>query len=106
MSVIAACLPILGPIIFKKNRVDSSKPSKTSAISSYFRKGSDGKSNRHLGGKYSRAIDSIDRLHTQDESFSMKSLAPIEAFEFKVTKDGKTLYVHNEPAVEAATILK
>lgn len=99
MSVVAACLPILGPVFFRNKREDASKPTKTSALSSYFRKVTTGKSGRHLGGNYSRAIDSIDRLRTQEESISMKSLVPGEHGEYGTKTDIPAIYVQREFSV-------
>jgi hypothetical protein len=76
MSVIAACLPILGPIIFKKRRQAAEvKIEKFSGLSSYFRKAGSKDSKGPVLGDYSRALGSIDKLNTQSDSFSMASIA-------------------------------
>ncbi|KAJ4347253.1 uncharacterized protein N0V89_011193 [Didymosphaeria variabile] len=102
MSVVAACLPILGPVFFKNKREDASKPTKTSAMSSYFRKVTLGSKGRHLGGNYSRAIDSIDRLQTQEESISMKSLVPGEPENDQTKSDAPAIYVQRGFSVKGS----
>ncbi|KAF2869475.1 hypothetical protein BDV95DRAFT_101380 [Massariosphaeria phaeospora] len=76
MSVIAACLPIMGPIIFRKRRQAEVQANKFSGLSSYFRKtGSKGSKGRVLGD-FSRALGSIDKLNSQTDAFSLASVAP------------------------------
>lgn len=101
MSVIAACLPILGPVLFKNKRVDTSRPSKP-GLSSYFRKATRSNAGRQpRGGKYSRAIDSIDRLQTQESSFTMKSLVGSDSVEYQKPDDITPIYVQQEFSVRA-----
>lgn len=93
MSVVAACLPLLGPIFFMNNREETPRHTKTSAFSSYYRKITAGKMGR--GGNYSRAIDSIDRLQTQDESISMRSLVPSQPENDRTKADIPAIYVQS-----------
>jgi hypothetical protein len=104
MSVIAACLPILGPVFFKNKRGTVLAPTKSSAFSSYFRKATSGNPSRRLGGKYSRAIDSIDRLKTQGESVSMKSLVPGESENDHTLRGIPAIHVQKEFAVRGENI--
>lgn len=87
MSVIAACLPILGPIVFRKRRQAEVNNAKFGGFSSYFRKAKSNDTKGPVLGSYSRALDSIDKLNTQNDDFSMASLAPRDS-ENETTRGG------------------
>lgn len=97
MSVIAACLPILGPIIFRNRRQAKVKVAKFSGLSSYFRKIGSKDTKGPVLGSYSRALGSIDKLNTQGDDFSMVSMAPRNS-ENETAKSG--IHVQQDYAVK------
>ncbi|KAF2692056.1 hypothetical protein K458DRAFT_381883 [Lentithecium fluviatile CBS 122367] len=75
-SVIAACLPVLGPIIFIKRRQAEVKAAKFGGLSSYLRKMGPKDFKEPVVGDVSRALGSIDKLNSRAGDFSMASIAP------------------------------